>query len=363
MNIADMFAVSSRHVRQGTRNKVFLEWHSFSIIHTVIFALTGFVLWGADWNIGAFHAKKALYFRLGVVAVLLFSAAVKWLSKSLRVNCLATYVSLGAGEALLISLFSLPDSGVAEGAGQLLYFFLGSLLLGPLYPFTLNALGCLLLAVLPSIAALIILPDFPHLLYACTIWPAAGLTVLIHARLRPLLVENVRLRQQLDAAMLNDPITGLLNQSGLEQAFQRLIKLGQAKPLQQFLLLIEIDGYERLRKINGGDFADGLRGKMGQTIDISFRGRDIRASTENEFVCLLQHVSREKAFDVAERFRQSVAEHVFDGLPPSNTEIRCTVSVGIVSADTKEQIKNLLNRARIGVSQAKSMGGNQCICI
>jgi diguanylate cyclase (GGDEF)-like protein len=363
MNIADMFSVSSQQVRHGTRTKVFLEWHSRSIIHTVIFALLGFVLWGADWNIGDYHAKKTLYFRLGVMALLLFSAAVKWLSKSLSINCFATYVSLIGGELLLVSLFSLPDSASADGAGQLLYFFLGSLLLGPLYPFTMNAMGCAVLALAPAIAAVVMSLDLPQLLYACTLWPAAGLTVLLHARIRPLLVENFWLRQQLDAAMLNDPVTGLLNLSGLEQAFQRLIKLGQAKPLQQFLLLIEIDGFDRLNKINGEAFADELRGKMGQTIDISFRGRDITASTDNEFVCVLQHVSREKAFDIAERFRLSIAEKTFEGLPPDNIEIRCTVSVGLVSADTKEQIKTLLNRARIGVSQAKSMGGNQCVCI
>jgi diguanylate cyclase (GGDEF)-like protein len=320
------------------------------------------MLWGADWNIGAYHAKKTLYFRLGVVAVLLFSATIKWLSKSLTINSLATYLSLAIGEILFLFALDSPDAGLASGAGQFLYFFLGSLLLAPLYPLALNMLGCALLAVAPSIAGVVLGLDFPHLAYVFTLWPAAALTVLAHTQIRQELVENHRLLQQIDASTLIDPITGLLNLKGLEQAFQRLIKLGQVKPLQQFLLLIEIDGFDGLSKAHGQGFAEGLRGKMGQFIDISFRSRDITACTDTEFVCLLQHVSREKAFDVAERFRESIVAKTFDGPTPNIGPISCTVSIGIVSADTREYIKTVLNLARIGLSQARSLGGNQCVC-
>jgi len=365
MNIAETFADSSRHVRQNMRTKVFYEWQATSIHHTVVFALLGALLWGADWAVDPYHQKKALFLRLGVMGVLLLSAIAKRLSKSLLVNYIASYLSLAVGEVLFVALFAGQEGGLAAGSGQMLYFFLGSVLLCPLYRSTLNALGCALLALVPTIAGAVIAADFPHILYAFTLWPAAALTVLIHRKIRPLLVENLRLRQEIESSTLNDPITGLLNLHGLELAFQRLIKLGQIKPLQQFLLVIEIDGFDALSKVHGPEFVDSLRGKMGQVVDVSFRGRDITASpTGNEFACILQNLSRERAFDVAERFRENLLGKEFDCFPDrASGKLKCTVSIGIVSADTKEKITTLLNRARIGVNQAKSLGGNQCICI
>jgi diguanylate cyclase (GGDEF)-like protein len=362
MNIATMFAGSTRQVRQNMRTKVFFEWHARSVRHSILYALLGASLWGADWAMDPYHTKNALFFRLGVLAVLLFSAAVKWLSKSLHVNYFASYLALAASEVLFIALFDRLENGLVAGAGQFLYFFLGSLMYCTLYPSHLNALGCAALAAVPLLAGALIAADFPYFLYAFTLWPAAMLTMLAHWRIRPLLVENIRLRQQVEASTLNDPVTGLLNLHGLEQAFQRLIKLGQIKPLQQFLLLIEIDGLDALARAHGQEFIDALRAKMGQIVDISFRGRDITASPGNEFACILQNISREKAFDVAERFRESILGKEFDGLPGAVGPAKCTVSIGIVSADTKEQIATLLNQARLGVNQAKSLGGNQCVC-
>ena len=363
MNIASTFADSTRQVKQSTRTKVFYEWHARSVQNTVLFALLSLPLWGADWAMGPMHAKKTLLFRLGVAALLLLSAVAKRTFKFLYFNYAATYLALAGGELLFSLAFNLPDGNPVAGAGQFLYFLLGSLLLAPLYPFGMNAAGCAVLALLPNALGVVLAPDFPSLLYVCTLWPAAAVAVLAHWRIRPHLVENIRLRQQVEASTLNDQVTGLLNLHGLELAFQRLIKLGQVKPLQQFLLLIEIDGLEQLKQAHGEDFAEALRGKMGQAVDISFRGRDITASLGDEFVCILQNVSREKSFDIAERFREGISGKEFDVLTPGTGKLKCTVSIGIVSADTKEEIKTLLNRARLGVGQARSLGGNQCICI
>jgi diguanylate cyclase (GGDEF)-like protein len=270
---------------------------------------------------------------------------------------------LALGEVALVLLLSGLQGGLAAGAGQFLYFLLGSVLLGGIYPFNLNLAGCAALALVPHVAGALLVPGFPHVLYASTVWPAGALAVLAHWNVRLLLVENARLRHEVEASALIDPATGLLNMRGLEQAFQRLVKLGAFKPLQQFLLLIEIDGFDKIALARGQDFAVSLRGQFGQAIDLSFRSRDITASPAEEFACILQHVSREKAFDVAERFRVTVADKEFDCAAAETGTLKCTVSIGIVSADAKDDIKTLLNHARVGISQAKSLGGNQCVCI
>jgi len=363
MNISDMFADSSRQVRQNTRSRLFAEHRIPSVYHTVAFALLGLLFWGADWGLDADSAKKALLFRFAIAGVLLLSALAKRLSRAMAINCLATYVPLAICEVLSIDLMTKLSGGLPVGSGQLLYFFLGAVLLTPHYSTKWVLPGSLALAVVPHLAGEMLTPDFPHLLYACVVWPAAALAVLIHWRFRPILVENIRLRQETESAVLFDPVTGLLNGRGLEHSFQRLVKMGEAKPLQQFLLLIEIDGMKGIKKTHGEEIAQSILAQLGQTIDLSFRGRDITSSLGDEFACILLHLSRENAFDIAERFRGNVAGKDFECPGAPNGSLACTVSIGIVAADTKESINSLVNLARVGVSQAKSLGGNQFACI
>ncbi len=310
------------------------------------------------------HAKKSLVFRLGVAALLLLSAVAKWLSKSLFFNYLAAYLSLAFCEVALLNLFKGLEGGLAVGAGQLLYVFLGSVLLCGLYPIKLNLLGCTALALVPHIFGALSGTDFPHVLYASVIGPTTALAMLIHWKIRLPLVENIRLRQEVESSALVDPVTGLLNPHGLDLAFQRLHKLDALNPLQAFFLLIKIDGLDEIERIHGEHFARSLHGQMGQIINVSFRGRDIIASLGDEFVCILPHVSREKTVDIAERFREIIAIKEFDCPTVETGILHCTVSIGIVPDDTKEKdTKTLVNRARVAISQARYQGENQCVCL
>ena len=143
----------------------------------------------------------------------------------------------------------------------------------------------------------------------------------------------------------------------------RLAKMNEAKPLHQFLLLIEIDGMEGIKNAHGEEIAQTIWAQLGRTIELSFRNRDITSNLGSEFACILLHLSRENAFDIAERFRAKIAGKEFECPGAPNGKLACTVSIGIVAADTKESIKSLVNLARVGVSQAKSLGGNHCACI
>lgn len=363
MNISDMFSESSRAVRQNTRARLFAEHRINSVYHTIAFALLGLVFWGADWAVDAASAKGTLLFRLAIVAILLLSALVKWLSRSSLINWLATYVSLAVSEVLLIALLNKLNGGLTAGAGQFLYFFLGSVLLSWHYSFKLTGPSCLALALIPSLAGALLSTGFPHVLYASILLPTFALTILTHLQIRPILVECVRLRKESESSVIFDPATGLLNKRGLEHSFQRLVKLGEAKPLQQFLLLIEIDGMDGIKQAYGEAAAQSIWSQMGQTIELAFRGRDITSSLEGEFACILLHLSREKAFDIAERFRGTVAGKEFACPGTSNGKLACTVSIGIVAADTRDSINGLLNVARVGINQAKALGGNQCACV
>ncbi|MFM8330176.1 MAG: GGDEF domain-containing protein [Candidatus Methylumidiphilus sp.] len=363
MNIRDTFAQSNQFAKKSTRTRVFLENRILSAQMAGAFALLSVALAAGDWAIDSDNAGRALALRVVVAVLLSIAALVTWLSNSLIASYAATYIALALGEALFGILLQKLNGGILFGVGEYLYFLLGSAVLGMIYPLNLNLLGCVMLMALPSALGLFSEIEFPHILYASVIVPAGIITLLAHWRMRTLAVDNVRLRQEIESSALADPDTGLANMRGLEQAFRRLAKLGLAKPLQQFLLFIEIDGLDGIKKYHGEEFAHFLRAEFGELINLSFRNRDITASVDNEFVCVLLHVSRETAFDIAERFRLAVAAKEFDCASARTGRFSCTVSIGIVSADTKDQVRALLNHARIGADQAQGRGGNQCVCL
>ncbi len=364
MTIADMFSASQQQVRQNIRQRIFAENQPAAVSNAVAFALLGMFLWGVDWAIDAEQAGKTIVFRIACLVVLLSSALLIRFTRSLFLSYGATYLAFLVCETLFINLLSLLEGGLNQGVGEFLYFFLGSVLLGGLYPFYLNLFACLAIAAIPLGVGMLVEPNFHLVQYGAVLFPAAAITILIHWRTRPALVEVQRLRQQIDQSVLTDPITGLLNYLGLANAFQRLIRLGKHKPLQQFMLVISIDGYDEIEAAYGEAFIHSLRGKIGEVIEISFRGRDITASLDrDEFVCILQNISRENCFDVAERIRQAIADTRMECPAALTGFLNCTVSIGIGAVDIKEELKVLINKVRIGTHQARSLGGNQCSCV
>jgi diguanylate cyclase (GGDEF)-like protein len=355
---------ASRPSKHYTRARIFAEGQRAAAQHTALFAVLGLPLWGADWEVDAHDASRGLWFRLGIAALLLLSAAAKWLLNCAVSHCLVNYLSLALSQILLVSMLSgMNNMAIMAGSGEMLYFLLGSLILGGIYPSHFNLLGCAILMVVPSLSGALLIPYFPHWLYAAILWPMGILTLYIHRTIRQLHVDKVHLQHELEASVLFDAVTGLLNVRGLEQAFQRMVKLNAFHYLQQYLLFIKIDNLEQIAADHGPHATLALRGQFGQIIDLSFRNRDIAASLNEEFACLLLLVSREKAFDIAERFRAMIAEKEFDCPAIAGGKIKCTISVGIVSAEPGDHIKSLINHARTGINQTSSLGGNLCVCV
>lgn len=363
VTLSDVFADATRQIRRSTRLRIFAEHHKASVHYSLAFALVSVGFVAADWAIDAAHIKSALALRALILAALLLSTGIKWRSQSLYASYFSTYLSLLAAEVLLTVLLARLNGGMLTGAGEFMYLIIGSVLLGMGYPFTYNVIGSALLLLIPQVSGYLIHDEFQPLLYASILLPVGIIAILAHWKIRAFMLENVRNRQELEASALTDPATGLGNVRALEQSFRRLAKLATAKPLQQFMLFIDIDGLGEIKAAYGNAAADALRVGVAEIIHLSFRERDIVASSDDEFVGILVHVSREEAFDIAERFRITVAEKEFNLPTLQNRPLKCTVSIGIVYADTKEQVRTLLNYARVGASQAKAMGGNQSVCL
>lgn len=362
--ISKMFTESNRQVRQGLRGRIFREHRLASVRQSLIFAALGAVFWGADWVMDSDHVNKALLVRGAILAVLLFAALVKWLSNSLLVNFAAAYTSLFLGEAGFVFLASVVDGGILSMAGELLYFFIGSLLLCSIFPFNYNLWACLGLVFVPIVCGVMLIERFPPMLYASVLLPGYLLTMMLHWRTRYFLVEIQNNRQEIEASSLIDTVTGMFNGRGLERQYQRYNKLGLAQSGRQFLLLIEVEGLEGIKPAVGEKQVLQWLEKLGEVIESSVTVRNIMAClSSNEFACLLQNVSKDEASQIAETIRKAVAAKEFDCATMETGKIGFKTSIGIAAADAHEGLRTLANRARISLNQAVSWGGNQCVVI
>ena len=363
MGISAMYDNSNRQARQGMRGKIFSENHPASIRQTFIFALLMTALTFGDLLTSPEQIKKSLLFRGAILAILLASAFIKRYSKSLIFNYATAYLSLALCEvALIVLLHGL--NGLGAGVGQFIFFFFGTLLFCTIFPFNYNMVGCIFLTIIPIGVGILLGKQNIIIYYLCVLAPGCILTILLHWRLRYHLVETQNNRQEVESIILVEPITGMLNYRGFERCYQRNVKLGLVQPALEFLLLIEIAGWEAIKASLDEKQVKQLQEKLGDLIESSLDCRNITACLGNiEFVSILHRVSQEEAYAMAENLRKTLAGTEFDCPALESGKASFKASIGIVPADTKEEMRSLISRARLGLNQAVALGGNQCILI
>lgn len=158
----------------------------------------------------------------------------------------------------------------------------------------------------------------------------SGLVIGAAVVVRMLAERNERLVQELRAAALTDPLTGLANRRGLEAAFAReaarTARTGEAFGL----LVMDLDRFKQLNDERGhkaGDralveIADLLRGQAREIDTASRIGGD-------EFALLLSGADAAAVADVRARLDEALARHAQSG-----TESPIAASIGTAVSET-----------------------------
>ena len=133
-------------------------------------------------------------------------------------------------------------------------------------------------------------------------------------------------REQLYKVPFTDPLTGLMNRAGFEDASAReLARLSRNKDTAG-LLIIDIDHFKKVNDTFGHPIGDSVLRELGRILRIETRYIDhvVRFGGE-EFGVILPHTDFENITLVAERIRSQVESTHFLGLPGPGA---LTVSVG-----------------------------------
>jgi diguanylate cyclase (GGDEF)-like protein len=130
---------------------------------------------------------------------------------------------------------------------------------------------------------------------------------------------------------ITDSLTGLHNHRHFQQMF--IQELGRAKRYRKLLSLIilDVDDFKKFNDAYGHATGDKILVKVGEIVGNSLRKVDyaFRYGGE-EFVVMLPETPLDRAIQVADRLRESIAAETENSVPEAPGR-RVTVSVGVAS--------------------------------
>jgi diguanylate cyclase (GGDEF)-like protein len=160
-------------------------------------------------------------------------------------------------------------------------------------------------------------------------------------------------RQQTELRDLaeNDPLTGLINHRGFQQALRSELRRASLKRESVALVAIDIDDFKAVNERHGHPFGDGVLEGVGAQLRKSIRGGDIAARTGGEeFALIMPGTDAEVAQEIAERVRTAVAR-----LSPAGSELSCSAGVAVYPVDA-DNAGALLQLAEGALYWAKRSG-------
>lgn len=186
-----------------------------------------------------------------------------------------------------------------------------------------------------------------------TLWieVTASITVICWMVVR-LQAQSVRLREALARLARTDPLTGLVNRRGFDEALEREHSRYRRGGPPLALLLVDIDHFKAVNDSWGHQAGDGVLRRLGLLLDGGFRGMDVvgRIGGE-EFAVLMPDSGIEHAYDRAVELCDTVRTET------RTWEHPITVSVGVAtSAGPATSCADLLAAADAALYAAKDAG-------
>lgn len=154
-----------------------------------------------------------------------------------------------------------------------------------------------------------------------------------------------------------DPLTGVLNRRGLEDAFQREMAKARrngASTAGMALVLIDMDDFKRLNDVHGHQVGDRALVHLVSVLRAAMRPSDVLARFGGEeFVLLLPDSALTAAVAAVERFQRELAAQTMAG-----HSIRLTFSAGVVQCEADGSLGDSIRRADSATYAAKRAGKN-----
>jgi diguanylate cyclase (GGDEF)-like protein len=164
--------------------------------------------------------------------------------------------------------------------------------------------------------------------------------------------------EELHGRAMEDPLTGLLNRRGFEEAARK--QIAKAKGRCFSIAVCDIDHFKAINDACGHVDGDAVLVKVAEMLRENLRRCDeVARFGGEEFVMLLSDIHREDARDLIERLRQAIEETRF--ATGGSQRRRITASFGIAEYRVGEELKDAIRRADKMLYAAKRNGRNSAL--
>jgi diguanylate cyclase (GGDEF)-like protein len=154
-----------------------------------------------------------------------------------------------------------------------------------------------------------------------------------------------------------DPLTGVKNRFGLEDALSREMNLANRKQQSFSILVIDLDHFKKVNDTYGHSAGDKVLKNVADQIKNSIRNTDqlFRFGGE-EFVVLLNDSGAEDAAFIADRILNRVRS---SKVTYNKQDIAVSTSIGLACLQNGDSAEDLFNRADCALYAAKKSGRDQ----
>ncbi|XOZ32788.1 GGDEF domain-containing protein [Halomonadaceae bacterium KBTZ08] len=168
-----------------------------------------------------------------------------------------------------------------------------------------------------------------------------------------------RTEHNLQTLAETDKLTGLPNRRGLLRFTERLEAQPDTDQSEAVAFIIDVDHFKSINDRYGHSFGDSVLRTIANTMQMQIREQDTLARWGGEeFLLLLQNADLALAFNVAERIREAISEHVFE---VDDQTIQVTITSGIALWEHGESFEMCVDRADEALYHGKRSGRNQSV--
>ena len=194
--------------------------------------------------------------------------------------------------------------------------------------------------------------NYALLLQVEQLYPLLSAVLLVGITMGAVLIVAGGLQQETHIRATRDPLTGLYNRLGFEEAFEKQAAWAMRNQGSISLVLCDIDHFKKINDTYGHQRGDEIIRTLAQTLENNARTTDIvaRFGGEEYLITLYDDSSAQSGQRYSERVRQLIAE------TPRAVEPGYTASFGIAVQTGQIDFDSLFKAADAALYQAKRGG-------
>jgi diguanylate cyclase (GGDEF)-like protein len=163
-------------------------------------------------------------------------------------------------------------------------------------------------------------------------------------------------RDRLEYYASIDPLTGIMNRVSFWRVLEREIRRVERYRRPLAMIMLDIDHFKGLNDLRGPQVGDQVLKSMAAEIKKKIREIDFFARIGGEeFLILAPETEQDKAVNLAEKIRETVAATTFPEAGP------ITVSLGVAQFCAGDRADLLLKRVDEAMTRAKAQGRNRVV--